>query len=46
MLALNPGTDWDFNGFALRVRINAAESIPHLREIIEDFFLAPVAPSL
>lgn len=30
------------NGSHLRVRINAAESIPHLRAIIEDFFLAPV----
>ena len=34
------------NGSHLRVRINAAESIPHLREIIEDFFLAPVSPAL
>ncbi len=28
------------NGSHLRVSINAAESIPHLRAIIEDFFLA------
>ena len=31
------------NGSHLRVSINAAQSIPHLRAIIEDFFLAPVA---
>jgi tRNA-dihydrouridine synthase B len=31
------------NGSHLRVSVNAAESIPHLRAIIEDFFLAPVA---
>jgi tRNA-dihydrouridine synthase B len=30
------------SGSHLRVAINAAESIPHLRAIIEDFFLAPV----
>ena len=29
------------NGSHLRVSINAAESIPHLRAIIEDFFFAP-----
>ena len=29
------------NGSHLRVAINAAESVPHLREIIESFFLAP-----
>jgi tRNA-dihydrouridine synthase B len=34
------------NGSHLRVRINAAESIPHLRAIIEDFFLAPTAAAL
>ncbi len=34
------------NGSHLRVRINAAESIPHLRAIIEDFFLAPTAATL
>ncbi len=34
------------NGSHLRVRINAAESIPHLRAIIEDFFLAPPAATL
>ncbi len=31
------------NGSHLRVSINAAESIPHLRATIEDFFFAPVA---
>jgi tRNA-dihydrouridine synthase B len=31
------------NGSHLRIAINAAESIPHLRAIIEDFFYAPVA---
>jgi tRNA-dihydrouridine synthase B len=31
------------NGSHLRVAINAAESIPHLRAIIEDFFFARVA---
>jgi tRNA-dihydrouridine synthase B len=31
------------NGSHLRIAINAAESIPHLRAIIEDFFLSPVA---
>ena len=31
------------NGSHLRVAINSAESIPHLRAIIEEFFLAPVA---
>ena len=31
------------NGSHLRVRVNAAESIPHLRDIIEDFFLAQVS---
>jgi nifR3 family TIM-barrel protein len=31
------------NGSHLRVSINAAESIPHLRAIIEDFFLTPVS---
>jgi len=31
------------NGSHLRVSVNAAESIPHLRAIIEDFFLVPVA---
>jgi tRNA-dihydrouridine synthase B len=31
------------NGSHLRVSVNAAESIPHLRAIIEDFFLARVA---
>ena len=31
------------NGSHLRVSVNAAESIPHLRAIIEDFFFAPVA---
>jgi len=30
------------NGSHLRVKVNAAESIPHLREIIEEFFLDPV----
>ena len=30
------------NGSHLRIAINAAESLPHLRTIIEDFFLAPV----
>ncbi len=30
------------NGSHLRVSINAAESIPHLRAIIEDFFFVPV----
>ena len=30
------------NGSHLRIAINAAESIPHLRAIIEDFFFAPV----
>jgi tRNA-dihydrouridine synthase B len=30
------------NGSHLRVAINAAESIPHLRAIIEDFFFSPV----
>jgi tRNA-dihydrouridine synthase B len=30
------------NGSHLRVSINAAESIPHLRAIIEDFFFTPV----
>ena len=30
------------NGSHLRVAINAAESIPHLRAIIEDFFFTPV----
>jgi tRNA-dihydrouridine synthase B len=30
------------NGSHLRVKVNAAESIPHLRAIIEDFFLDPV----
>jgi tRNA-dihydrouridine synthase B len=30
------------NGSHLRIAINAAESIPHLRAIIEDFFLVPV----
>jgi tRNA-dihydrouridine synthase len=34
------------NGSHLRVAINAAESIPHLRAIIEDFFLAPAASDL
>ncbi|MEO8078337.1 MAG: tRNA dihydrouridine synthase DusB [Acidobacteriota bacterium] len=29
------------NGSHLRVAVNAAESIPHLRAIVEDFFLAP-----
>ena len=33
------------NGSHLRVAINAAESIPHLRAIIEDFFVAPGALS-
>jgi nifR3 family TIM-barrel protein len=34
------------NGSHLRVAVNAAESIPHLRAIIEDFFLAsPASPS-
>ena len=28
------------NGSHLRVAINAAESIPHLRAVIEDFFFA------
>ena len=31
------------NGSHLRVAINAAESIPHLRAIVEDFFLEPSA---
>src|SRR4051794_2662970 len=31
------------NGSHLRIAINAAESLPHLRAIIEDFFLAPGA---
>ena len=31
------------NGSHLRVAINAADSIPRLRAIIEDFFFAPVA---
>jgi tRNA-dihydrouridine synthase len=30
------------SGSHLRVAINSAESIPHLRAIIEDFFFAPV----
>ena len=30
------------NGSHLRVAVNAAESIPHLRAVIEDFFFAPV----
>ena len=34
------------NGSHLRVRINAAESIPHLQAIIEDFFLAPTSATL
>jgi tRNA-dihydrouridine synthase B len=34
------------NGSHLRVAINAAESIPHLREIIESFFLAPAGMPL
>jgi tRNA-dihydrouridine synthase B len=29
------------NGSHLRIAINAAESIPHLRAIVEDFFFAP-----
>ena len=33
------------NGSHLRVAINSAESIPHLRAIIEDFFVAPGALS-
>jgi tRNA-dihydrouridine synthase B len=31
------------NGSHLRVAINAAESLPHLRAIIEDFFISPGA---
>jgi tRNA-dihydrouridine synthase len=31
------------NGSHLRIAINAAESIPHLRAIVEDFFFAPSA---
>jgi tRNA-dihydrouridine synthase B len=31
------------NGSHLRIAINAAESIPHLRAIVEDFFFAPEA---
>jgi nifR3 family TIM-barrel protein len=31
------------SGSHLRVAINSADSIPHLRAIIEDFFFAPVA---
>jgi tRNA-dihydrouridine synthase B len=31
------------NGSHLRIAINAAESIPHLRAIVEDFFFSPVA---
>jgi tRNA-dihydrouridine synthase B len=31
------------NGSHLRIAINAAESLPHLRAIIEDFFFAPAA---
>src|SRR4051794_17142263 len=31
------------NGSHLRIAINAAESIPHLRAIVEDFFLVPVS---
>ena len=31
------------NGSHLRVAVNAAESIPRLRAVIEDFFFAPVA---
>ena len=31
------------NGSHLRVAINAAESIPQLREIIEEFFLSETA---
>ena len=35
------------NGSHLRIAINAAESIPHLRAIVEDFFFAPeTAPRL
>jgi tRNA-dihydrouridine synthase B len=34
------------NGSHLRVAINAAESIPHLRAIIEDFFYSPVPVGL
>jgi tRNA-dihydrouridine synthase B len=30
------------NGSHLRIKINAAESIPHLRAIVEDFFFSPV----
>ena len=33
------------NGSHLRVAVNAAESIPHLRAVIEDFFFAPVGAS-
>ena len=33
------------NGSHLRISVNAAESIPHLRAIIEDFFFAPVDPA-
>ena len=31
------------NGSHLRVAVNAAESIPHLRAIVEDFFLQPTS---
>ncbi len=34
------------NGSHLRVAINAAESIPHLRAIVEDFFLSPAAEQM
>jgi tRNA-dihydrouridine synthase len=33
------------NGSHLRIKINAAESIPHLRAIVEDFFFSPVIDS-
>jgi tRNA-dihydrouridine synthase B len=34
------------NGSHLRVKVNAAESIPHLRAMIEEFFLVPVPSRL
>src|SRR3954453_7200584 len=33
------------NGSHLRIAINAAESLPHLRAIIEEFFISPAAPA-
>ena len=33
------------NGSHLRIKINAAESVPQLREMIEEFFEIPTAVS-